>query len=211
MRFKKIRGHSRIQKNIQSWLNVCADLDIQRVKEFNYQYIRVDFLPWLNQPITNSFFKEPNKLTKQLILNGLETIYDSWKVELEKLNQPYYLKIWLNEPRITKSEVVCAINGKIEEFEKAFHKIEFEANKQHITNQMNSDFNWECAVDEDFIFESNIASFENYLCPKEFFSDRRLIKKAKKKGFKNKIVKDSNGEKDTVYFIPKGKIWIGGK
>lgn len=211
MRFKKIRGHSRIQENIQSWADEYGDLDIERVKEFNYEYIRVDLLPWLNQPITNSYIKEPNKLTKQLILNGLETIYDSWKVELEKLNQPYYLKIWLNEPRISKSEVVCAINGKIEEFENAFHKIEFEANKQNITNQMNSGFNWECAVDEDFIFESDIVSFDNYLYPKEFFSDRRLIKKAKKKGFRNKIVKGSNGEKDTVYFIPKGKIWIGGK
>ena len=211
MRFKKIRGHSRIQENIQSWADEYGDLDIERVKEFNYEYIRVDLLTQLNQPINNSYIKEPNKLTKQLILNGLETIYDSWKVELEKLNQPYYLKIWLNEPRISKSEVVCAINGKIEEFENAFHKIEFEANKQNITNQMNSGFNWECAVDEDFIFESDIVSFDNYLYPKEFFSDRRLIKKAKKKGFRNKIVKGSNGEKDTVYFIPKGKIWIGGK
>jgi len=211
MRLKKIRGHSRIQQNIQSWVDEYADIDIKKVKEFKYQYRRVDLLPWLNQPITNSYLKEPNKLTKQLILNGLEAIYDSWKLQLEKLNQPYYLKIWLNEPRISKSEVVCAIDRKIEEFENAFHKIEFEKNKPNITNQINSDFNWECAVDEDFIFESVISSSENYIYRKEFFSDRRLIKKAKNKGFRNEIVKDSNGGKDIVYFIPKGKIWIGGK
>ncbi|PHR12759.1 MAG: hypothetical protein COA40_07700 [Aequorivita sp.] len=211
MRFKKIRGHSRIQQNIQSWVNESADLDIKRLKEFNYQYIRVDLLPWLNQPIIKRSYKEPNKLTKQLILNGIEAIYDSWKYQLEKLDQPYYLKIWLNEPRISKSEVVCGINGKIEEFENSFYKINSEENKSNLINQMNSDFKWECAVDEDFIFESNVSSSENYFYKKEFFSDRRLIKKAKKKGFRNEIVKKSNGEEDILYFIPKGKIWIGEK
>ncbi|MDP2685580.1 MAG: hypothetical protein Q8O62_00040 [Aequorivita sp.] len=210
MRFKKIRGHSRIQQNILKWIDNSIDLDIERFKEFNYQYEKINILPWMNQPITKSQLIEPNGNTKKEILNGLEIIYDNWKSQLEKLGQPYYLKIWLNEPRITKSEVVCGIKEKILKFENSFSKINCEKNNSNIITSMSSDFKWECAVDEDFIFESEVSQ-ENFLHLDEFFSERRLLNKAIKKGYRNEIVENSSGEKAKVYFIPKGKIWIGGK
>ena len=145
-----------------------------------------------------------------MILDGLEIIYDNWKSQLEKLDQPYYLKIWLNEPRITKSEVVCGIKENIVKFEDSFSKINCEKNNSNLISYMSSDFKWECAVDEDFIFENEVSQ-ENFLYLDEFFSERRLLNKAKKKGYRNKIVENSSGEKEKVYFIPKGKIWIGGK
>ena len=211
MSFKKIRGHSRIQKNIRKWIESDYTLDREGLLEFNYRYSQINILPWLNKPLTNSKIPEPRGCTKSLILESLEIIYDSWKSQLDKFDQPYYLKIWLNEPRISKSAVVCGINGKLDEFENSFYKINSEENKSNLVNQMNSDFKWECVADEDFIFESDVSSSHNYIFQKEFFSDRRLIKKAEKKGFRNEIVKDSEGEKDILYFIPKGKIWIGEK
>ncbi len=210
MRYKKIRGHSRIQQNIQKWIDYNIDLDIERLKEFNYQYERINILPWINQPVTKSQLSEPNGCTKNMILDGLEIIYDNWKSQLEKLDQPYYLKIWLNEPRITKSEVVCGINENIVKFENSFSKINCEENNSNFITYLSSDFKWECADDEDFIFEG-LVSQENYLYLDEFFSERRLLNKAIKKGYRNKIVENSSGEKEKIYFIPKGKIWIGGK
>ncbi len=210
MRLKKIRGHLRIQKNIHKWIDNNIDLDIERLKEFNYRYERINILPWMNQPITNSTLSEPNGCTKNMILDGLEIIYDNWKSQLEKLDQPYYLKIWLNEPRITKSEVVCGIKENIVKFENSFSKINFKKNNSNLISSMSSDLKWECAVDEEFLFENEVSQ-ENFLYLDEFFSERRLLNKAKKKGYRNEIVENSSGEKEKVYFIPKGKIWIGGK
>lgn len=211
MRFKKIRGHSKIQKNIQKWIDSNCTLDLEALLEFNYQYVQINILPWMNKPLVGSRLLEPNGFTKNMLLDGLGIIYDNWKSQLEKLDQPYYLKIWLNEPRLTKSEVVCGIKEKIEEFENSFYKINLEENKSYLINQLSSDFKWECAIDEDLVFERDVSSPENYINIEEYYSDKKLLNKAKKKGFRNKAIENSLGEKDVLYFIPKGKIWIGEK
>ena len=109
MKYKKIRGLKRKVEGIQKWIEEYLELDIEELSKHKYHYSKVYVQPWDNLTLTNSEIPEPKGKAKQEIINGLAKIYDSWKKELDKLNQPYYLKIWLNEPRLSKSQVVCAL------------------------------------------------------------------------------------------------------
>jgi len=104
-------------------------------------------------------------------------IYDSWKTELEKLNKPYYLKIWLYEPRISKSQVVCAIDDKIEYYDNIFEKADFKENNSSFTKQLSSDFNWQPTVDEEPYWESELLwPIDQYERIEDSYSDRTVVK-----------------------------------
>jgi hypothetical protein len=55
--------------------------------------------------------------SRKFILENLFKIYHKWHGELIKIDQPFYLAIWLYDPRLLKSEVVCAIDEKISYYE----------------------------------------------------------------------------------------------
>tara|TARA_B100001750_G_scaffold29269_1_gene19720 strand:- start:4911 stop:5579 length:669 start_codon:yes stop_codon:yes gene_type:complete len=212
VRYKKIRGLKRKVANIQNWINEYLKLNVKHLKEHKYEYTKVYVDPWGNLTLTDSQIPEPKGKAKKEILNGLEKIYDSWKTELDKLNKPYYLKIWLYEPRISKSQVVCAIEDKIEYYQNIFEKADFKENKSSFTKQLSSDFNWQPKVDEEPYWESELLwPIDQYERTEDCYSDRRFLSKLKKGNFKNKEIDNPNGNKDTIYFLPKGKIWVGEK
>ena len=131
---------------------------------------------------------------------------------MDKLNKPYYLKIWLYEPRISKSQVVCAIDEKIEYYENIFEKADFKPNDSSLTNQLSSDFKWQPKVDEEPYWKSDLLwPIDQYERIEDSYSDRRLLTKLEKGNYKNKEIDSPNGNKDTIYFLPKGKIWVGEK
>ncbi|UJP66397.1 hypothetical protein [Mongoliitalea daihaiensis] len=212
MRYKKIRGLKRKVANIQNWINEYLELNVDHLNEHKYEYTKVYVDPWDNMTLTDSQIPEPKGKAKKDILNGLEKIYDSWKTELKKLDKPYYLKIWLYEPRISKSQVVCAIDERIEYYENIFEKADFKQNDSSFTNQLSSEFNWEPNIDEESYWESDLLwPIDQYERIEECYADRRLLTKLRKENFKNKEIDSPNGNKDTIYFVPKGKIWVGEK
>ena len=212
MRYKKIRGLKRKVAKIPNWINGYSELNIGHLTEYKYEYAKVYVEPWGNLTLTNSQIPEPKGKAKKEILNGLEKIYDSWKTELEKLNKPYYLKIWLYEPRISKSQVVCAIDDKIEYYENIFEKSDFKQNNSSFTNQLSSDFKWQPKTDEEPFWESELLwTIDQYARIEDSYSDRKLLKKLNQGNYKTQEIDSSNGYKDTIYFLPKGKIWVGDK
>ncbi|PNW25629.1 hypothetical protein [Formosa algae] len=57
--------------------------------------------------------------TRVDIFKILYSTYSQWKIELDKLNIPFYLGVWIYNPRLPKSEIVCAIGKeKIEYYQK---------------------------------------------------------------------------------------------
>ncbi len=212
MKYKKIRGLKRKVANIQNWVNGYLELNVEHLTEYQYEYTKVYVDPWDNLTLTNSQIPEPRGKAKKEIINGLEKIYDSWKIELEKLNEPYYLKIWLYEPRLSKSQVVCAIGEKIEYYQNLFEKADFKQNNSSFSNQLGSEFKWRSKVDEEPFWESELLwPIDQYERIEDSYSDRRLLKKLKEGNYKNQEIDSPNGYKDTIYFLPKGKIWVGEK
>jgi len=212
VRYKKIRGLKRKIAKIQNWIEEYLELNIEQLSEHKYHYSKVYVQPWDNLTLTNSEIPEPKGKAKKEIINGLEKIYDSWKKELEKLNKPYYLKIWLYEPRISKSQVVCGIDEKIEYYENIFEKTDFKQNSSSFTNQLSSEFKWQPKIDEEPYWESDLLwPIDQYERIEDCYADRKLLTKLKKGNYRNQIIDSPNGEKDTIYFLPKGKIWVGEK
>lgn len=113
MRTKKIRGHRRQWTHIDAWIDANKQLNLENVKRNGRDHAKIWVHPWSGITVTNSQIPEPKRETKRRIIKGLIAIYEGWKASLDQLNEPYYLKIWLYEPRLSKSQVVCAIEKEL--------------------------------------------------------------------------------------------------
>jgi hypothetical protein len=212
VKYKKIRGLKRKVAKIQNWIKEYLELDIEQLSEYKYYYSKVYVQPWDNLTLTNSQIPEPKTKAKKEILNGLEKIYGNWKNELDKLNKPYYLKIWIYEPRLSKSQVVCAIDERIEHYENLFKDGNFKQNNSSFTNELSSDFKWQSKIDEEPYWKSELLwPSEQYEKIEDCNSDRKLLRKLEKGNYRKEIINNPNEEKDIIYFLKKGKVWVGGK
>src|SRR5690554_4737715 len=93
MRSRKIRGHKRRWNDIEKWINNHKDLNLDYLKDYKRDYAKIRVHPWSGLALTNSTIPEPKRETRKRITSGLIEIYDSWKITLDKLGEPYYLKI----------------------------------------------------------------------------------------------------------------------
>jgi hypothetical protein len=69
------------------------------------------------------------------------------------LGKPYYLKIWLFEPELSKSQVVCAVGSYADFYDNTFSKPEiekgFEDSAYYKTIEGLHAFNWQHYVNTD--------------------------------------------------------------
>ncbi len=149
---------------------------------------------------------------RKAIFKVLLEVYNIWEVELEKLNKPYYLAIWINESELMFSEVVCGINERIDLYENKYfddpYKV-LELNLNQFGKLKNDfqDFNWSSVTNfkrydnVDYNFPK-----ENYVKVKEYFKDKRFYKRVLPKC--TRVEDDKYGK---IYYRDFGKIWIGQK
>jgi hypothetical protein len=211
-RVKKIRGHKKIQKRIQSWIEQNKSLNFRDFLANKYCYVNVSFSPYFNISINNSNIAEPKTKTRKQIILGLQEIYNNWKTELDKLNQPYFLKIYLFEPRISKSQVICAVGKeKIEYYEDFFRIADFNKNGFNFQKILSSDFKWKIHSDDDIYSEQELLTPESYYYNEEDYNYcKKLLNKLQKKKYTKVKTENEYGE-DYFYYVPRGKILIGGK
>ncbi len=211
MKTKKIRGHNRIWKNIEKWKKANLKLDLENLKNYERDYAKILIHPFSGISLTNSGNPEPKGETKERILNGLFDIYENWKNQLDGLNEPYYLKIWLFEPRFSKSQVVCAIGNSIDFYNTSFNnpqKVEeFKTDFVEIKKKRIENFYWEHKLDEDFIFSTDIGNPEDYETEKEYLEDKKWFNDRLKKKHTKKTLND----RTESYAFELGKVWIGEK
>ncbi len=210
MRYKKIRGQRRKVIKIQNWVKGYSMLDVEWLLRSEYGYVKVTVQPWRNLTLTNSQIPEPKGEAKKKIIKGLGEIYSACKTELDNLGKPYYLKIWLYEPRLSMSQVVYALDEKAEYYRGMFEEGSFKEKEDSFTNGLSPSFSWESMIDEDVYLESRLLweidqgwDYEGGASP------RKLLNKLKKGSYRSQKVDGEGGNKDTVYFLPKGKVWVG--
>ncbi len=210
MKYQKIRGHKRRQKDIEQWRLENLDLRLDLVEKYNYDHIDIIVHPWCDISIIESAFPEPKGETKLLMLKGLIDIYDSWKKQLDNISQPYYLKIWLFEPRFSTSQVVCAIGDRIGYYENLFFNPEKgkefkSANYGSIKTKLDR-LNWEYRCDEDHIENDHVGEPEQYLTFDDFLETKKWFNKTMKKPHRT-----SELDNDMEYYsFKKGDLWLGG-
>ena len=85
-------------------------------------------------------------------------------------------------------------------------------NNSSFLSLLSQEFKWEPKVDEETYWKSDLLwSIEQYKKNEAYFWDRRLLEKLENGSFRNQEIQNSNGNKDIIYFIPKGKVWVGSK
>lgn len=215
MKTKKIRGHKRRWKDIDRWVETHKNLDLDYLKEYQRDYAKIRVHPWSGISGTNSQTPEPTRQTKTKILSGLIEIYDSWKNELDKLGERYYLKIWLFEPRFSNSQVVCAIGDCLDFYENTFFKPEESkelkmGNYGHLSKEVAS-FNWEHRLDEDHFDNSEPGDPELYATPADYKEIKKWFENMLKKPHRTTKFNEPIGEATESYSFKKGDVWLGEK
>ena len=210
---RKIRGHRKIKKRIEKWRADYLLPNMEMIAEKHYDYVKVWVNPYANLRYKERNYAGPKSENRILILNSLLDIYDNWDKELKKMDIPYFLKIWLFEPRITSSQVVCGISDRIELYENVYSlnldKVSFPSERYITLNNRLNQFDWIPAIDEEII-DNDFWSKEQYLFESEYYNDQRIYRKLEKKLVKKKDLTDDY-QKLIRYYVPKGNIWIGNK
>ncbi|MGY5353548.1 hypothetical protein [Wenyingzhuangia sp. IMCC45467] len=193
---KIIREINKSNNNFESKLNIDF---LNNEKYYNYEIEE-----WYGAE-----FNIKGELRKLVIETLLKTYFE-WKHELDKLNKDYYLAIWLYNPRMLKSEVVCAIEEKIPYYEnEAFlnskKKNEFNLNLSENLSTELQHFTWNRKTDMDSIHEWEINfPKEEYQHKEQYYKDQKLYKRVIQKEFYVAVV-----DNEKIYFYPKGDVWIG--
>ncbi|MDP5201064.1 hypothetical protein [Flavobacterium sp. DG2-3] len=211
IRTTKVRGHKRIQRKIKKWTASKKNINISDFLANQYDYVYLDIEPYCNISIGNTNFSEPKGKTRKDIIWGLEEIYNNWKIELDKLGIEYFLKIYLFESNISKSQVICSIGDKIGYYENYFRRIDVSKKILNFHKMLNSDFIWE-SYSDDFIYSEKelLTSIEYYAGKEDCNYSIRFLQKLKNSNY-TKIEVNTDDGLDNLYYVPKGIVWIGGK
>lgn len=203
---KTIRGHKRIWKDVNAWKERYSRISAEMVDR---EYVKIWIHPYFDYAFSNSDLLEPKGETRRRILSGLLDIHDAWKKELDTLGQPYYLKIWLFEPRFSLSQVVCAVGESAGYYDNTFFRPESPKhfpiqNYGKLQGRM-KDFSWEHGLDEIWIDENSIGLPEEFVSEAEYYANRRWVKR--KLSGPHRKIPDKEGE---VCFFKMGDVWTGG-
>jgi hypothetical protein len=202
---QKLRGLHRRKSEIDKWIKSSLDLDLGTLINRQVYYKKIWVYPWSNLFCD----KQPPTDYRNQITSGLIDIFINWQTELEKLNQPYYLKIWLNYPRFKNSQVVVAIGDKIDYYNNIFlptdKSISFPHDKFASNKERISKLSWQPFLDEETYCESDFdSSKEEYENEGNYHYDQRLIKRFRENHDRKEITTD-----DICYFKTRGLVWCG--
>lgn len=207
IRYKKIRGHRKIHNEIEDWIAYHKTLDIDYLKKQQREYVKVWVNPYKNISVLNSSFSPPRGKTRKKIVEGVFTIYNSWKTQLESLNRPYYLKIWYFPLDVSKCQVVCAIGDFIDFYQVSFFSPEIQ--KKFPENPR--DIDWQYAHQEHHITDRDIGTLEEFYSEEDYLDNKYWIERVKRdKRTRVNTYDNEDGTQTTYYSIKEYDVWIGG-
>ncbi|MCA5005244.1 hypothetical protein [Sphingobacterium bovistauri] len=194
MKFKKVRGTNRRLRAIQTWVKNNKILNLELLEQQHREYVKFWVRPWSDFVIGNGY--EPLKgQLKSTFLEGLQTIFRHWDLQLKTLNKPYYLKIWLFENQLERSQVVCAITDKINFYHNTFLKRpsskSFESSSKNSGIQRFGNLVWEEYTEIDIL-------------PIDF-RDSDLYKPIEE----SRIIGTYKIQNEDYYIFEKQKVWLG--
>lgn len=147
--------------------------------------------------------------TRNDIFKVLFSTYSQWKIELNKLNIPFYLGVWIYNPRLPKSEIVCAIGKeKIDYYQNKCFDVSNEQKKIIDLKNFEKEKDtliWTKKIDFDTLEDWEI----NF--PKENYENEQHWLKYQEhfKNFINNSYKVDKNENGNRYYKNVGEIWTG--
>jgi hypothetical protein len=208
---KKIRGYKRRLREIERWRIDNLSLNMDYLRERQRDYVKFRIYPWTPVAMSLSRFPTPKGKVKRRIIESMLDIFERWQKQLEEIKEPYYLKIWLFEPDVYNSQVVCAIGDCLHFYDNTFYKPDsirgFRAENYGQISTRLLGYKWDFRFFESEIFESDYAR-ENFKTEEEFIAARKEFEKKIKKPHRITEVK-FRGKSDKLYMINTGSVWIG--
>jgi hypothetical protein len=194
---KKIRGWKRQKRKIEKWKIHNFKINSNSLGKYDRDYLKIIIDPWYRLVRRN-----PPLWLFRYILSNLIEIFFNWYKELEKMEEPFYLKIWLSNPHFINSQIVSSFRDNLHFYDNIFRKSDeikgFPFDKFRIPEL--ALFEWELFIDENYYFENDL---------KEGVYTEAEFKIIKKKAYSKDIVRYSDGTEDNCYSIKKGDIWLG--
>ncbi len=205
-RTKKIRGHKRIWKAIDNWVENSKKLDLNYLKRNQREYVKVWLQPFGNISVLNSDFEPPKGKTRKKIIAGILEIHNHWKQELDKLNEPYYLRIWFYDNDVSNSQVVCSIGELLDFYDKTFHKPK--EKKPFPSDSLG--LQWEYRLNENHFTVDEIGEPDEFYSLEDYLDNKKMIERVIKNP-KTRISKFTNkeGETTTYYSEKHADVWLG--
>lgn len=136
---------------------------------------------------------------------------DAWKHQLDKLGEPYYLRIWLYEPRFVRSQVVCAIRESIDFYGITFHQPE-EAKSPPPFSRLAEPlaaFRWSHALDEDHIDNGDLLHLREHGPHEAYIAEKRSLDGLRKKPHRRTTFDSPIGSATESYAFKRGSVWLG--
>lgn len=209
-KIKKHRGHKRIWKDIERWNQNSSTINMNWLLRQGRASVCIGIYP-IEKFKINSSYAEPRGATRKLMIKSLINVYHQWHKQLEELDTPYYLKIWLYEPNLSDSQVVCSIGQLRDFYDNTFHKPDekkrFPIEQYGSLSKELQGFKWDYALEEVILSTRDSPHREDYTSDKIFKTESISFQKQLQR--KNaRIISDKT---QTYCAIPRGKVWIGGK
>ncbi len=196
---KKTRGMRKKARNLALWAEYHKKLDIDSLMKYRKEYVKIWIDPFyrLHQLTPNKVGKKnPKYRFRKQVLSQLFEIYLAWQEQLDRLEQPYYLKIWLGDPEFMDSQVVAAVDSEIEYYTKLFKaNPEEKAVPMTLPHPLMDQFKWERCWNGYYVWESDFDTIEE-----RSEAERQAIE------INEHLI---NGKTEKSYFIPTGDMWIG--
>lgn len=207
IRYKKIRGHNRILKDIDTWVAHNKTLDLDYLENKQREYVKFWVAPFGGISLLNSEFSPPKGKARKKIVNGIFEIYQNWKKQLETLNKPYYLKIWYFPHDVSKCHVVCTIEDFINFYDITFHKPK---DSKPFPDKNDLEINWEYRHQEHHLTMDDIGEVEDFMTEKDFLDNKKWVESVMRNP-KTRISEYPDDENTPTYYSIKDcDVWIGG-
>jgi hypothetical protein len=128
---------------------------------------------------------------------------------LDKTGKPYYLKIWLFEPRFSMSQVVCAVGDAIDFYNTAFEISDCSGtlnpdNYGKLKSRL-ADFSWKNRLDADYYDNHEVGSPDLFASMEDYENHKKWFAKLLKKPHKTHGINETTES----YCFPKGIVRLG--
>ncbi|GIO05694.1 hypothetical protein J31TS6_17220 [Brevibacillus reuszeri] len=200
---KKIRGWKRHVRKIEKWKQQVIDLDIEHLYQYQRDYAKLWIHPFYAIPRRN-----PPVWYNRLLLESMLDVYLSWNEKLTKIDEDFYLKLWIYDPHFINSQVVAAYKDCLHFYDQSFdvgnQEKQFPFHMYTYLIEKLEIFDWHQHIDCAIYTESDLIDDiqRGWMSENEF-------KAIKEKAYKVETIHLSDGNIDKTYSVQVGEVWVG--
>ncbi len=112
---KKVRGWKRRLRELERFRLAHRTLDVDALRRDELAYVKLWLDPW-----SRLVPRDPPVWFRRRVLAAFLDVLHSWGRALEATGEPYYLRLWLYDPRFHRTQVVAAMGERIRWYETMF-------------------------------------------------------------------------------------------